>query len=483
MNFFTRFLVGFLIIAGVGLGMAVRLFNEQFVPGVRQSVEEMLVQTANLLAELATDDIANGKLAQDTLAVDKAFRAYAQRHLNARIYGVLKSDPDLRIVMTDAVGQVVYDSRGVDVGKDYSAWRDVGRTLRGQYGARTTHEAADNPQSAVMYVAAPIRRDGEIIGVLSVGKPAASFQNFIELAQAKVWESALWLLLVLLLVALVFSWWMTRDLSRLVRYANEVASGKRSHFPTTGRSELRRLAQALENLRKELDGKSHVEKVSQLLTHELKSPIAAIQGAAELLCDEEDASKRARLEANIMAEADRLRRIVEGTLNLARAENRGRLDKPERIALDALVHETVASRAARLEAKGMHVDSDLAPAVVLGSAFLLRQSIANLLDNAIDFSPPGGALEIKLSTALGQAHFSLRDHGPGIADFAVPRIFERFYSTPRPGSGERSSGLGLNLVQEAVRLHHGEIGISNHPRGGAIVDLRLPLEPLTPIPH
>jgi two-component system sensor histidine kinase CreC len=475
LNFFIRFFVGYVLVTALAVLLAMKLFTDELVPGVRQSVEESLVQIANLLAEIASQEAVR---IQDgpggTAGIEAVFRAYESRRFEARIYGVLRNDPNLRLYVTDQTGRVLFDSRGRDLGKDYSRWLDVARTLRGKYGARTTRESADET-SSVMYVAAPIVRDGAIVGVLSVGKPAPSFQGFIDLTRAKAWESAIWLFALALLLALGFSYWMTRDLRRLVEHANEVAAGRRDRIPIEGRSELRRLAQALEHLRAELDGKAHVEKVSQLLAHELKSPIAAIRGAVELLADEDDPRRRQGLEANIAAETARLQRIVEGVLDLARAENRGRLDDPEEVALDELVREVLATRAERFAGKDLRADTALAPVRVIGSRFLLRQAIANLLDNAVDFSPAGGTVGVTLAADGDDVRLRVADQGPGIPDYAMPRLFERFYSVPRPDSGERSSGLGLNLVQEVARLHGGAIALRNRGEGGAEALLRLPM--------
>lgn len=477
MNFFVRFFVGYVVVAAVAVLLAMKLFTDQFVPGVRQSVEETLVQTANLLAEMAEREMSNPAKGQSGVTgIEAVFRAYEKRRFEASIYGVMKNDPDLRIYVTDHTGRVVFDSRGRDVGQDYSRWLDVSRTLKGAYGARTTRDAEYDSTSSVMYVAAPVTRNGRIIGVLSVGKPSRSFQGFIDLARSKAWESALWLFALALLLALAFSFWMTRDLRRLVDHANEVAEGKRDRIPIEGRSELRRLAQALEHLRAELDGKAHVEKVSQLLAHELKSPIAAIRGAVELLQDETDPPRRARLEANIAAETGRLQRIVEGVLNLARAESRGRLDEVEDVALADLVRDVLDTKTQRTSAKDLAVESALPPVHVPGSRFLLRQAIGNLLDNAIDFSPIGGCLTLTLDTEGETARLCLQDQGPGIPDYALPRLFERFYSVPRPETGERGSGLGLNLVQEVARLHQGNVELRNHQAGGAEACLSLPLQ-------
>lgn len=480
MNFFVRFFVGYVVVTALAVLLAMKLFTDQLVPGVRQSVEETLVQTANLMAEMAGAEMTHAPGEPTRVAgIEAMFRAYEKRRFDARIYGVVKNEPDLRIYVTDQTGRVVFDSTGRDVGKDYSRWLDVSRTLKGEYGARTTRENEYDGTSSVMYVAAPVLRDGRIVGVLSVGKPSRSFQGFIDLTRAKAWESAWWLFGLALLLAFGFSYWMTRDLRRLVTHADEVAEGRRARIPVEGRGELRRLAQALEHLRAELDGKAHVEKVSQLLAHELKSPIAAIRGAIELLPDETDASQRARMEANIAAESERLQRIVEGVLNLARAENRDRLDEVERIAFDALVADVLDTRAARVAARELRLDTRLTPIEVSGNRFLLRQAVANLIDNAIDFSPAGGTLTVELETADGNARLRIRDRGPGIPDYARPRLFERFYSTPRPDSGERSSGLGLNLVREAARLHGGDIVLDNHPDGGAEARLDLPAAKIT----
>jgi two-component system sensor histidine kinase CreC len=105
---------------------------------------------------------------------------------------------------------------------------------------------------------------------------------------------------------------------------------------------------------------------------------------------------------------------------------------------------------------------------------LLRQALLNLLDNAIDFSPRGGTIHLHLDQAAGQIELRIRDEGAGIPDYAQSRLFERFYSTPRPDSGQRGTGLGLNLVEQAARLHGGAITLSNHVGGGAEAVLSLP---------
>lgn len=474
MNFFIRFLVGYVVITAMAMLLAMRLFSDQFVPGVRQSVEEMLVQTANLLAEVAAKEMQTAPA--QTANIGAMFQSYQRRQFDARIYGVQKNQPDLRVYVTDHVGRVLFDSRGEATGQDFSHWRDVSRTLKGQYGARTTRENPDDDTSSVMYVAAPIRVEGNIVGVLSVGKPSRSFQAFIDLGLREVNKAALGLFASAMLLALAFSYWMTRDLRRLVIYANEAAEGKRRTIPIEGRSELKRLAQALEHLRTELDGKTHVERVTQLLAHELKSPIAAVRGAAELLEDEHDPVRRERLESNIHQEALRLQKIVEGVLELARAENRDHPPSRESLDFVSLLNEAVSLRQSRIADKALQIDTDVPTSAPLqGDRFLLQQAILNLLDNAIDFSASGGTIHLQLRHVDAQLELRVIDEGTGIPDYAATRLFERFYSTPRPDTGQRGTGLGLNLVEQAARLHGGTITLNNVASGGAeaVLSLRI----------
>ena len=112
-----------------------------------------------------------------------------------------------------------------------------------------------------------------------------------------------------------------------------------------------------------------------------------------------------------------------------------------------------------------------------GERFLLRSALVNLIQNAIDFTPVGGNIQVAAAAEIGMAIITVRDSGPGIPEYALDRVFERFYSLPRPDTGTKSTGLGLALVREAVTLHGGSVELANHPDGGTLATLRLPLAP------
>ena len=113
-------------------------------------------------------------------------------------------------------------------------------------------------------------------------------------------------------------------------------------------------------------------------------------------------------------------------------------------------------------------------AVALGDAFLLQRALANLVDNALDFSPAGATVTLGLTRRRRSVDVTVRDVGPGIPDYAEGKVFEKFYSLARPHSKKKSTGLGLSFVKEIAELHHGRATLKNAPGGGVIATLSLP---------
>ena len=465
------FLVYFLFV-GLSGWFVLNTVMEEIRPGVRQSTEETLVDTANLLAEILRDEVKAGSLTQSRLP--ELLRAYGQRQPQAQIWGVDKTAVNHRIYVTDAQGRVLLDSSGAAVGQDYSRWNDVYLTLQGQYGARSTREDANDPDSSVMYVAAPIRDGERIIGVVSVAKPNKSLQPYIERSQRRLAWLGGGLIVLGLLVGGLLSWWLSASLRQLTSYARQVSEGQRAELPRLSGGELQQLAEAVQKMRTELEGKAYVERYVHTLTHELKSPLAAIRGAAELLEGEMPAEQRQRFVANISGESARLQQLIERLLNLAQVEQRQGLDERMPVELCALVETVLSSQTARLEAAELQVENLVEPGLcALGERFLLRQALGNLLENALDFTPQGGALRFSAQPQGEQVELRLFNQAEAIPDYALSRLTERFYSLPRPASGRKSTGLGLNFVQEVAALHAGSLQVGNVV-GGVQVSLTLP---------
>ncbi|WP_025131203.1 two-component system sensor histidine kinase CreC [Pseudomonas sp. PH1b] len=466
-----RIFLVYLLFIGLTGYFVLNTVMQEIRPGVRQSTEETLVDTANLLAEILRDDFKAGTLSENRWP--ELLRAYGERKPAASIWGLAKNQVNHRIYVTDAQGKVVLDSSGLAVGQDYSRWNDVYLTLRGQYGARSSRALPDDPNSSVMHVGAPIRDNGQIIGVVTVAKPNSSLQPYVDRTERRLlWYGAGLIAMGLLLGALL-SWWLSAALRRMTAYALAVSEGRRAELPHYRGGELAQLASAVEHMRTQLEGKAYVERYVHTLTHELKSPLAAIRGAAELLQSEMPLAQRQRFVGNIDSESARMQHLIERLLNLAQVEQRQGLEERVEVPLAPLFKELLNSQHGRIEGKQLQVEQAIAADLMWsGEPFLLRQALGNLLANALDFSPVGGLLRCTAQRVEDGVEWVLFNQGEAIPDYALPRLCERFYSLPRPDSGRKSTGLGLNFVEEVVQLHGGQMRIENVP-GGVQVTLRL----------
>jgi two-component system sensor histidine kinase CreC len=225
---------------------------------------------------------------------------------------------------------------------------------------------------------------------------------------------------------------------------------------------LRILAETTEAMREALENRKYVESYVQSLTHEMKSPIAGIRGASELLHEDLPEAKRAQFLANIQAESVRLQNLIDQLLALSSLENRTELGAPTKVFLIALIRRVVNQHQSNLLDKGVSFSVELSDSIyVQGEEFLLETALNNLVQNAIDFSPCGGTVAISASARRDIVELRVTDEGAGIPDYAVDRIFDRFYSLPRPESEQKSSGLGLCFAREAIELHQGSLTIAN----------------------
>ena len=268
-----RLLFVFFLLNGISAFFVFRVITAEIKPSVREVMEDMMVDTANILAELASDDLTANNLLGGRFATH--VRNYASRPIDASIWGLSKQSLDFRVYVTDISGIVQFDSENIAQGQDYSRWRDVALTLRGEYGARATREVQSDDRTSVMYVAAPVLKDQKIIGVLTVAKPLSSIQDFIDRAERKVLVSGLAFLALSALVGVIVTLWTVWNIRKLRKYALSVQAGENSAAPSVP-GELGDLAQAMQSMRQRLEGREYIENYVRALTHELKSPMAAI---------------------------------------------------------------------------------------------------------------------------------------------------------------------------------------------------------------
>jgi two-component system sensor histidine kinase CreC len=308
-----------------------------------------------------------------------------------------------------------------------------------------------------MVVAAPVLKDGRTLGVVSVAKPVASVQRFIDRAERRVFWAGAALLVTSLVVGVAVTLWLVATVRRLRRYAQQVQAGQNLAPPEVP-GELGDLAHAMDDMRRRLEGREQLEHDVRALTHELKSPLAALRASGELLQDELPAADRQRFAAQVLDQTARLQTLVERVLALSQLEAQVGLGERQHLALAAWADAQIERQAARLAQRTLRVvwtarDDARVPA----DAALLELAVGNLLVNAIDFAPAGSALELAVSSTPTSVRLSLRDHGPGVPEAAFAQLGQRFFSTARPGSLVKGSGLGLAIARRVAELHGGRL--------------------------
>jgi two-component system, OmpR family, sensor histidine kinase CreC len=471
----NRIFIGILLIFAAGLAFMLYRVVADLDPRYRESAEESLVETAQLMATLVEQDVRGGAI--DTTRLEPLFKSVYARRFEAHIFSLVKRRVELRLYVTDRNGRVLFDSLGHVAGADFSQWRDVKLALQGEYGARTTPDVENDPQTSVMYVGAPVRWNNDIVGAVSVGKPVQSFGQFVEAARRKTLYVGLMSVAGVVLLALIVSVWLVRPFGLIADYVRYVRAQRRFSLPRLGRRALGVIGAAYDEMRDALAGRNYVADYVQTLTHEVKSPLSAIRGAAELMQEPGMAQdQRQRFLANITRETQRIQEMVDRMMELTALETRRALEHVENVAMRPLLEELVAAAQDAAAPRQIRIVLEaVQDAEVEGDPFLLRRAVSNLLDNAIDFSAQGGEVRVTLERTRRAARIHVKDQGPGIPEYAQDKVFEKFYSLARPHNSKKSTGLGLAFVREIASLHHGRIELDNAPEGGALATLSLPL--------
>ena len=481
MNITARISLMFLLLSALGFYYFAREEIGETTKRYREATEEPLVDFASVLANIVAADTlrANPQGSERPEPQCELLRTallnLKDQRLSAKIYDLIKTSVDIRVYVTDASGKVVFDSSGRELGKNYAQWNDVSQTLQGNYGARTSRDDPDHPGS-LLYVAAPIRVKGSLIGVLSVAKPNENANHFIEAAQRNTLLLGLLSFFAVAGLAVLLSLVVTRPIHALTAYVRNIRDGKKAPLPRLGSTELRTLGDAFEEMREALEGRKYVEQYVQTLTHEIKSPLTAIRGAVELLKENPPEPAKSRFMENIAREAERAEDLVKKLLSLSALQRSDQLERMETIDLPGLIEETVSSFRVQAERKSVeiHFHSEQ-QASVLGDRFWLGEAFTNILQNAIEFTPERSHIRVSLRQESPSVVVLIEDEGPGVPDWAIERIFEKFYSLPRPETKKRSSGLGLTIVQEVLQLHGGSVELKNREPAGAVVRISLPL--------
>ena len=287
----------------------------------------------------------------------------------------------------------------------------------------------------------------------------------------------LWIIGLVVLLCYAFAYHLTSPVRRLRSVVDCFGRGDFSaRAPANRKDELGELARSFNQMAGRIQTLLSAERRLLLdISHELRSPLARLGVAVELARSGED---REHMLDRIQKEADRLNELVGELLQVTRVESDPSMQKTDSVHLDELLADLVYD--SLLEAKAKDCSLLLkapASAIVIGDEELIRRALENVIRNGIRYAPRGTAVDIELTRFHDSAVVSVRDHGPGVPEDALSRIFDPFYRVD--SDRNRSSGglgLGLAIARRSVQLHKGKLSAQNaHP--GLLVTMEFPIGP------
>ena len=215
------------------------------------------------------------------------------------------------------------------------------------------------------------------------------------------------------------------------------------------------------------------------VSHELRTPLTAVRGYVEALMDDSiDAAERRTFLSVIDRHTRRMERLVRDLLRLARLDAQQETVDAQPLDVSSLFRAVVVDLSERIERQQIEIAIDVAAdaARVEVDPTKMHDAVRNLLENAVNYSPAGGRIELRAHTVDGRVLLTVADHGPGVPEADLPRVFERFYRVDQSRTRDQGgTGLGLSIVRHLVELHGGRVRAENRPDGtGAVFTISLP---------
>ena len=381
-----------------------------------------------------------------------------------------------RVLVTDAAGEVLYDTResGGAVGS-YALMTEIVQALRGNDVAHSSFESGAFRTRA----AAPVLFQNQIIGAVFAYEYDAEQATLLQSFQANLRRVSIGVAVTVLLLSLLLSRTLTRRISELLTAIRRVREGAYSHRAEVGGGD--EIAQLATEFNAMTDRLQQTETVRRRFvsdaSHELKTPLAAIRLLTDSILQAEtmDEATAREFMTDIGAEAGRLSRITEDLLRLTRLDS-DIVPEAEVVDMEELLRRVLRM----MDFLALEKNIDLSytvtgEALVLASNDEVQEILCNLVDNAIKYSRQGGFVQIDLTAEENEVVLTVADNGIGIPEEDISHIFERFYRVDKARSRSAGgTGLGLSIVHDIVRKRSGSITAAHRQGGGTVFTVRLP---------
>ncbi len=433
-------------------------------------------QLAELTAEVERDAVVTATLVEDTLE--------AGRPLDGAAVTRYAEETGARVVVVDAGGRALVDSSGDGTGRSFANRPEVAEALAGRVATGSRRSATLGAD--LLYVAVPVASSGTVYGAVRITYPTSALDGRVRRSWLTLAGVAAVSLATAGGLAVALAGSVSRPLRRLEAAAADIGRGHLSaRAPTdAGPPEVRALAREINDTAERLTGLLAAQDAFVAdASHQLRSPLTALRLRLENLAEELDPDSPMHGDARAaVAEMQRLSRIVDGLLALARADRAA--GEPPAAVVDptAVLEERRAAWSALAEERALDlvVEAGEGPAApVRATTDRLVQVLDNLLANAFDAAPPGTTVTLRAEPAADGARVDLHvlDRGPGLTPDERRRAFDRFWrggtSSAGAGNGLGGSGLGLSIVHRLVVADGGEVELLPRPDGGtdAVVHL------------
>lgn len=420
------------------------VWNQHFQSYTRENVQRVADGTAAAIAdgyEQSNGDWYGGALS----AATSASSLYDSVYLQVRTID----------------GTIVYDDRANDV-----------------LGSVDVKEDGSNVASA------PIIVDGEKVGTVLVRVPGSEtlLTKFDEDFRDKSYNAMIFAAVIALIIAMVMGAIFARTIAAPVKKITNAAKALKegdysARTGMTGSDEIARLGNMFDLMADSVESNRKLER--RLVTdvaHELRTPLMAIQSTVEAMIDGVFKPDAERLET-LNSEVQRLSRLVDALLKLSRLESRTKPIEQKKVDLTEMLSSVVQTHQAYIHDAGLNLEFEYDPHVyVFGDADLLRQATANLISNAVRYTPEGGTITIMARKGDLMGQIVVKDTGIGLTPEEAKLVFQRFW---RADSGRARAtgglGIGLSVVKEIVEQHNGWVRVEGRPNEGTCFTIYIPL--------